>query len=246
MKKQQGLAKIYLILLLAVVIIGVGALIYIVMLSNGEESDTSTTGQDNGTGNTNDEASSELGKVIPPAEGDPGIYNGNGEAIMLTEDDLPTAYGPYKKNTFYEVAEATIGDSFFGNIYMYTPQQVMSANAGPDDFTFGMTIAILEDTEKAAKYYNIEVTGASLLFNDPDSLEGSFEDIGNASYYDTDPYVNEYDASFNSTHWIVYVLTSNMTVEFRIVSPTTFLENDLEDLLIQWQNKLSNYQPLSG
>jgi hypothetical protein len=214
--------KIYLVLILisASTIIGAGC------------SNTRTTSMFEDT-------TPQIGKIAVPAEGNAGTFNGNIDTLALVEEDLPTAYAPYEKNTYYESEFFDTNDSVYGNIKGYDPQQYI----GSTGFTFDMTLITYEDTATAAGRYNSKINFAAIGKDDPKTMQGSFDDIGDESFYVTTPRVNEQNSDYNSTYWEVFIVKSNMVVTFIITTPTSYTEADLKALLTTWQDKLSTYKP---
>jgi len=212
------------------ILIGIFALCLIIF---GTGCSKSTTNQSN--------QSTKLGEATIPASGTTGIFKGKLETLVLTADDLPSAFKPYRDNTTSKAGYTKI-DSYsatLGETQGYVTQQI---DGGLSRFTIYMSLSTFQDTTMAAKRYNTDIRIAAVGL-EADQTQGTIENIGEANYYKTYSDVNQYDPQYNSTTWNVYVLKSNLVIYFIIKTPASYTVSDIQSLLNIWQQKIPTYIP---
>ncbi|MBI5404699.1 MAG: hypothetical protein HY976_00565 [Candidatus Kerfeldbacteria bacterium] len=178
-------------------------------------------------------------KVTVPIAGNPGVFRGKLETLVIDAEDLPIGYGPYDTNPSSKAEYVKISETGSGMTQQYSPQQLTGENL---IFTERMSLLTFRDTSSAAEYYNIIVTAAPLGFQQ-NGTQGTFTGIGDANFYQTIPYVNQFDAQYNSTTWEYWIVKSNLVVTGQVVAPTSFTVSDMQTLLDAWEQKTSTYIP---
>ena len=198
------------------------------------------------TDTQNNNKSSTIANVKIPTSGITGRFMGKLDTLVITSEDLPVAYGPYKGTDDYQdygyytashlkEEEEKAGYNKGDLIQLYIADKIVSAN----DYelsSIDLSLFEFKDTATAAKNYANNKWYYSQM-----GVE-SFPDITDEHFYYKDAPNEATNSIYSTTRWIVGILIENLWVNFDIKLPVAATETEINGIINNWYKKFEAYQ----